>query len=200
MQHCGSKIILIPFFLFFYSFIHAQWHKKDVEWSPNGLTAKNYRLIRSPKTDGDVKVGANTGSKPAMDASVLNIDGKRVLQIILSNRFDYENSWMLKSEIHNVDLLKHEQGHFDLNEIYTRKMFQQFKNFRFTNDFRNEIYTIMQAVNNELKQVQQIYEKETAYGTNKDGQSKWSDKIATELASIPSYKDQKIDQVLPSNN
>lgn len=197
MNCCGSKICFIILSLFFCSFIYAQTNKKDIEWSPEGLRAKNYRLLRQSKTEGDIKVGAVTGSKPVMDASVLNINGKRVLRITFSNRFDYAGSWMLKSETHNEGLLKHEQGHFDLNEIYTRKMFQQCKSFKFTGNFRNEIYTIMQAENNELKQVQQIYEKETAHGTNESGQSDWNDKIATELASIPSCKGQVIEQQLP---
>lgn len=197
MNRYGRKIFFIIFFFFFCSFIHAQRHKKDIEWSAGGLTPKNYRLVRAPKAGGNIRIGAVTGSKPAMEASVLDIDGKRVLKITLSNRFDYKGSWMLKSETHNADLLKHEQGHFDLNEIYTRKMFQQFRNFKFTGDFRNEIYTIMQAENSELKRVQQIYEKETAYGTNKPGQAAWSDKIAAELASVPSYKGQAIEQQLP---
>lgn len=188
----------IAFLLFFAAFFtHAQSHKKDIEWSPDGLTAKDYKLVRPPKTDSNIKIGAVTGSKPAMDASVLNIDGKRVLKITLSNRFDHESSWMLKSEAHNAALLKHEQGHFDINEIYTRKMFQQFRNFKFTNDFKNEIYTIMQSVNNELLQMQRLYEKETMNGTNVDGQAKWNSKIAADLASVPSYKDQAVEQELP---
>lgn len=194
MKKCLPAIFL---FLFISSISYAQRHKKDVEWSAGGLTPENYRLVRSSKTHGSIKIGAVTGSKPEMDANILNIDGKRVLRVTLDNRFDYAGSWMLKSETHNTGLLKHEQGHFDLNEIYTRKMFQQLKNFRFTGDFRNEIYTIMQAENNELKRVQQIYEKETAYGTNKSGQAEWNNKIAAELASVPTYKDQAIEQQLP---
>ncbi|MDE1191108.1 MAG: hypothetical protein PW786_03085 [Arachidicoccus sp.] len=195
--HRNIYYLILLIILFSSTSAIGQWKKKDVEWSPEGLTYKNYKLIHDSKKNADAKIGAVTGSKPAMDASVVNIDEKRFLRITLSNHFDYDKSWMLKSEINNSALLKHEQGHFDINEIYTRKTFQQFKNFRFTENFKQEIYSIMQAENNELIQMQQLYEKETVYGTNAEGQAKWNTIIADDLVSVPSYKGQVIEQQIP---
>ncbi len=181
----------------FACFVGNAQSKKDVKWNANGLTSKNYRLIHSPKNAGDIKIGAETASKPKMEGVVEIINAKRILKITLDNRFDYKNSWMLKSERHNAALLKHEQGHFDLNEIYTRKTFQRLKDFKFTNNFKKEIDTIMQAMNLQLRQEQQLYEDETIHGISTINQLKWNKEIESNLAEMPSYQDQAIEQEIP---
>jgi hypothetical protein len=43
-------------------------------------------------------------------------------KIFTKNTFDCKLSWVRPNQKYRTDLLEHEQGHFDLCEIYTRQL------------------------------------------------------------------------------
>lgn len=102
--------------------------------------------------------------------------------------------------VDDTALLAHEQGHFDLNEIYTRKTFEQLRQFRFTQHFKSEIAQIMNAMNRELKKVQNNYEQQTMHGLMTKNQAIWRQRIARALQDLPPYEGRKISQTLPKSS
>jgi len=170
---------------------------RDVNWSPSGLTFDNFRVIQPARKKQALSVGAVTSSQPGVEVSVSNIDLQRVLKISMTNRFSYNKSWVSADAIQDSGLLQHEQGHFDLNEIYTRKTFQQLRQIKFTNHFQAEIAQVMTIMNQELSKVQQIYERQTLHGLLHANQAKWNQSIQENLAALPAYEGQYISQTLP---
>lgn len=185
-------LIIIP------AFADAQTPQTDsskfVNWQSSGLRAENYRLVDKSPSMGDYQVAAVTASKPGLIVHYYSANGQSSLEISMTNQFNYDASWMVKSEVDNSALLKHEQGHFDINEIYTRKAFEQLKNFHFTADFQKEIQKIMDILNKQLTKQQQIYESQTQRGLNEAYQLLWNKSIASQLAQLPPYEDKQIVQ------
>lgn len=173
---------------------------RDVDWSPNGLTFENFRVVQPAKKRQALSVGAVTSSQPGVEVSVSNLDLQRVLKISMTNKFNYNKSWVSEDALQDSGLLQHEQGHFDLNEIYTRKTFQQFKQIKFTNNFKKEIAMIMEAMNKELSKVQKNYERQTVHGLLKENQAIWNQRIALGLQQLPPYEGAHISQTLPPLN
>lgn len=173
---------------------------RDVNWSPMGLTFDNFRVVQPARKNQQLSVGAVTSSQPGVEVSVSQLDLNRVLKITMTNRFNYNKSWVSANALQDSGLLAHEQGHFDLNEIYTRKTFQQFKRVKFTNNFTEEIAKIMEAMNKELSKVQQNYERQTLHGLLKENQAIWHQRIRMALQQLPGYTNVHISQTLPPLN
>jgi hypothetical protein len=102
-------------------------------------------------------------------------------QIIVYNTFYATKSWV-RDDAKLPSILTHEQGHFDLCEIYTRKLRERMSNFDAgAPDLKQALMAIYSEISHDYESRQQAYELETTHGTNLDQQKKWSDMISLEL-------------------
>ena len=103
-------------------------------------------------------------------------------QVKVYNVFYVNKSWV-RNDARIASILDHEQGHFDLCEIYTRKLRDRMQAVDLTapglRDILIHIYT---EVSEEYEARQQAYEQETIHGTDIAAQKKWQESIAAELA------------------
>ena len=75
-------------------------------------------------------------------------------------------------------LLHHEQAHFDITEIYRRKLVKIISVLPpGTKDFEKDIEAKAQKIIDEKNAFQKLYDKETRYGTDKKKQEEWLEKI-----------------------
>lgn len=96
---------------------------------------------------------------------------------------DKDQSW-IKDEFRNMEILKHEQGHFDIAHIFARKLEASLKGKRYTKTDvakLNDLYDRYLAMMNDL---QTRYDRETRGGLNPVAQSKWRLFISRELAAL----------------
>jgi len=102
-------------------------------------------------------------------------------EIIVYNTFYAEKSWV-KSDAKIPSILDHEQGHFDLCEIFTRKLRSRMNNFDFNvPDVKQALMNIYSEISNEYEKCQQAYERETTHGTNIKEQKRWQQLMASQL-------------------
>lgn len=88
-------------------------------------------------------------------------DPKGKPEIIVYNTFYANKSWV-RSDAKIASILVHEQGHFDLCEIYTRKLRAMMSNFDFSvADAKSSLMAMFSKVNDEYELRQQAYEAET---------------------------------------
>jgi len=85
-------------------------------------------------------------------------------------------------------LLSHEQGHFDLTEIYARKLRQDLikQDLRLTN-YQGVFDSLYEQVHSELNKSQALYDSETDHSRNLDQQKKWNEKIKNDLAQLKAF-------------
>ena len=108
-----------------------------------------------------------------------NADGKP--RVLVYNTFYSNQSWV-RPDAKLPEILQHEQGHFDINEIYTRKMRARMDSFDFNvSDVKAALMAIYDEVDSEYQNVQQSYESETVHGTNTKQQKIWLDRIERDL-------------------
>jgi hypothetical protein len=108
-------------------------------------------------------------------------DTKRNPEITVYNTFYKNKSWV-RSDAKIASILVHEQGHFDLCEIYTRRLRAMMNNFDFhVPDVKGNLMAIFSKINDEYELRQQAYEAETIHGTNEEQQKKWLQIISNEL-------------------
>lgn len=103
----------------------------------------------------------------------------------ISCRFDKRQSW---GRIKNDYVLAHEQGHFDIAEVYARKLSKALKEYRYNhNTVSKDLTGIYQALMLEHHKVQNDYDVETNHSLNKEKQGAWFEKITEELKTYQDY-------------
>ena len=122
------------------------------------------------------------GSTAAMTTTHLgfayNVTNGKVIYKI-DCRFEKKKSWGL---VKNDWILKHEQGHFDIAEIFARNLNKAVSEYQFNkSSFKEDLDKIYQSVVDEKEKFQQQYDDETDYSRNKNKQEEWLKKIDTEL-------------------
>ncbi len=102
------------------------------------------------------------------------------LRFDVSSYFIKGKSWTLK-ERQTPALLKHEQLHFDITELYARKLKEELEKQSYSNDFKDQVPQIFNAKKLELDSVQKRYDDETDHSMNKEKQKEWEVYINEEL-------------------
>lgn len=101
--------------------------------------------------------------------------------ITVYNSFYMRDSWV-RQEAADERVLTHEQGHFDLCEIYTRLLRQEIAAANITGaNMKRELARIYARVTAAYEARQQAYEAETAHGTIAAAQNRWTNQIQAEL-------------------
>jgi len=97
--------------------------------------------------------------------------------------FERNKSWRIKSK-ENDYLLKHEQYHFNIAEVYARKLRKQMivSDLKELNKEFNKNYK-------EMEKVQKAYDKETNHSKNPEEQGKWEIEIDRQLKDLSDFAD-----------
>lgn len=93
--------------------------------------------------------------------------------------FNKKKSWVkLKDDL----LLAHEQGHFDIAEVFARKLRVLFKSYVFNAITIEEDFKKMyEEIKKERDKIDSLYDSETQFSMNKQKQLFWTKKIAQNL-------------------
>lgn len=127
------------------------------------------------------RVAAETSCGISVETSLAPATSKA--RIYVFNSFDKQQSWVRRDGQCDA-VLRHEQGHWDLCEIYTRRMQDRFDALNIRGGRLNEMVSrIFDQVESEYLKRQEAYESETRHGVDKDAQRRWEFIIGQELAS-----------------
>ena len=91
-----------------------------------------------------------------------------------------DKSWY-KSKLANPIILGHEQLHFDISEVFARKLRQILARTKFTNNAKAEVKEIYRNVLRELNDYQNQYDSETNFSRDTVQQLIWNKKIGKAL-------------------
>ena len=95
--------------------------------------------------------------------------------------FFYPDKSWYQPALCNPNVLAHEQLHFDISELFARKMRKEVANTRFTHKARAEVQAIYKKILKDLSEFQARYDRETDYSRNLEKQLLWQEKVARSL-------------------
>ena len=132
-------------------------------------------------------------SNAALTSTNINIEfgyNDNSFKYAIKCNFDKNRSWV---RIKNNDVLVHEQGHFDLAEIYARKLNKVMKGYHFNvKTASTDLNLLYENVMKEHRQVQTRYDQETDYSRNKPKQEEWLKKIAGDMKGLEEYANYRV--------
>lgn len=118
----------------------------------------------------------------------INVDGHRKGGIPIYNVFnvfDKQLSWMRDT---SILLLEHERLHFDIGEVYARKIRFAVDSLRKKGELKMSIYRA--SIDSLLEQWEEwgnAYDQETSHGLRPSKQEEWAIKIRKELSVLEKY-------------
>lgn len=152
----------------------AQHSESDtLHWSKNRkLTWDDFRGV--PDTSTIYRAitfsGFLTQSKYTSDTTI---------SVIISAVFYKQRSWVKDKFRDSLTTLNHEQGHFDITEVYARKSTAAFKKYKYNKTTVNkDIDSIFNLFANKQNEMHRLYDKQTTNPINYKKQKDWDKKIA----------------------
>lgn len=149
-----------------------------IPWAP--ATKLNWDdFMCEPKRGTDAVASTST----SLGIAYQMVNGK--LSYHITCNFSKNKSWgLMKTDY----ILAHEQGHFDITEIFARKLNEALQNYNFNRrSFKNDINDIYQSIVAEKEQYQTAYDEETDHSRSKKIQYEWLDRIQTMLTETQPY-------------
>lgn len=177
-------LLIILFLLFHTTFAQDASHQNnnsEIVWSPEtSIKWDNFQGELDPNIIGSAMTIYSIEIAP-IDVMV---DENDMIQgyenLTCYAKFHKNLSWTVTD---NQSVLKHEQLHFDIAEIFARKLRNKFEELKAQKDARFSSYT--EAYNRiwkNCRQYQMQYDKLTDHGRNLEVNNTWQVKIEEELA------------------
>jgi len=101
--------------------------------------------------------------------------------------FFYYKSWK-KWPLEEV--LWHEQKHFDIVELFARKLRKQISEIKYTSqqDLENKVDALYKVIDKEMDEYQDLYDEESEGSMNGEKQREWNKKVIDEIKALENYK------------
>lgn len=174
-----KTFLLLLAFLPFLSFVKKE-KEEFIDWDAGQrLTWADFK----GKPSGARDEAANTNTHMGFDIGMKN----NTITYKITCRFSKTKSWVRTKTDY---ILQHEQGHFDIAEIFARQLYKDVKEYVDKGGKNPEkLSHLYQQTMEEKIQMQTDYDAETNHSINKEEQKKWLQKIDTRLSELNAYAD-----------
>lgn len=172
-----KKLIFIGFVLCIGFFGSSQEVQESIPWSSERRLS--WKDFKGPIPPNDLPA-ATTASGISYKYSA-NLMYHEVNLDYHVGAYFYPNESWYKPDVCDGIILSHEQLHFDISELYARKMRLILSRTSFTEDVKAEVYQIYQVILKELSDFQDKYDLETNFSRNIEAQLEWNARIAEAL-------------------
>jgi hypothetical protein len=181
------KFLLSLSFVFCIFTLFAQ-ETASIEYSPD--VDFNWSIFKGKINPHHVaSMGKNTA---AVTVSSINyttqVKGKIAIVKVSALFLPFE-SWTRYPKLEHPDeALNHEKRHFDICEIYARKIRQAILSNTFsTHNFSSKLEILFNKIVSEYRSEQSRYDRETKHSTDPVQQAKWSKMIDAQLLALAPY-------------
>ncbi|HXJ99319.1 MAG TPA: hypothetical protein VNJ50_10760 [Gelidibacter sp.] len=166
-----------------YSQSHFIYNDTIISWNKNKkLRWEDFKGIKD--TINFTEFGAATDYSISLLPRNIKVDEYDKINAIAL--FYKKSSWAISE---SIGLLEHEQTHFDIAEIFARKIRKCFAEMKENGE--TDIYSyieIAEDLGSQCPVYQKLYDLETGHGTIGLMQLKWNKKVAEELKELNAYK------------
>ena len=135
----------------------------------------------------EIDFRAMTNWQLSYDFQLSKVKGEINSQFNVYTFFDNQQSWVREGS-GSQQLLQHEQLHFDIAELFARKLRKQFAIYSFRSEnYKEELNLLFEASLDSCNVVQTQYDLDTEHGLNQKKQQDWQQKIDQELMQLNKF-------------
>lgn len=164
--------------------VYGQSHPPALKWREHSALGWNDFKGRARRNTGEPSAVTDTGFRAQLECRGGTLD------IRVEAEFYMSSSWVIPGR-KSVELLRHEQGHFDMTELYARKMRKAIRDARIGCEDERQAEAagkrIFDRLDQEWEKAEKGYDAETRDGTDLLRQRLSSEKIARQLAELSDF-------------
>lgn len=160
-------------------------HEREIRWSSNRkLSWEDFK--GEPKPTSNKMAAAESYCGFGFQTTYVHAFAKA--QITVNTTFDCLKSWVRDSQKDREELLQHEQFHFNISEVYARKLRKLYaENLNYAGNVNDKAQAIFKEVYGVYLARQELYDEETQHGLHDGKQITWQQKINEELDELKAY-------------
>ncbi len=149
------------------------------------LTWDDFQSPVNRKNNPDVVAYTHCGWEYTV---VKSTNPKSPVKIEIQTIFNIDKSWKDVKRINDY-VLNHEQKHFDIAEVFSRKLRKEVaEKIKTSGDYDRNFKGIYSRIMSEYRNFQMSYDKETNHGNDKEKQAEYNARISQDLENFKSYK------------
>ena len=166
--------------------IFSQLKSQKIEWNENRkLVWNDFKSKKNNQHGKDVVAYTHCGWIYSVTKST-NLKGE--VKVNVKTIFNEDQSWKDDQRINDY-VLNHEQKHFDIAEVYARKIRKEVAlKIKKSGDFDRYFQGLYTRILKDYKNFQALYDKVTQNGMNKEKQSEYDRMISDELEQLKDFK------------
>lgn len=177
---------IITLCLFFSTLNPLNLEEEKISWNEEyKLTWSDFKATQQ-SINGSV---ASTSSGIAYAVTYTYDASKNIVDYstqVSCNFYPYK-SWYNKKDS-SAYILKHEQTHFDISELFARKLKKQFSEINEKKNIDKKLTKIFYKVEEERQKTQIEFDNETNHSINKIQEKEWETYIVTQLKKYERWK------------
>lgn len=164
---------------------NALWSQR-VEWKEDRkLVWSNFKSKTNNQHGKDIVAYTHCGWVYSV---VKSSNPKGAAKVNIETIFNEDKSWKDEKRINDY-VLNHEQKHFDIAEIYARKIRKEIiAKIKTTSDYDKYFQPIYNRIIKDYKNFQALYDGITEHGMNREKQSEYDVMISDELEQLKNYQ------------
>ena len=164
--------------------LQAQTEEEKLAWEENALTWQDFKGPVDPNSP----FFANTTSGISYSWSMRSSARGKEYSYEVFSFFIPERSWV-RAGGGSSNLLAHEQLHFDITELYARKLRKALVEFDFENsrDVKSALQNLYKKMETERALLQKKFDAETEHSIDEAAQLKWQKFVTEELKKFESF-------------
>ncbi len=171
---------------YFFLLIFPQKEEKIAWRNSHQLTWQDFQ--EKPKTRSTFNANTNSGISYAY--KLTGSPSHPYLEYTVTANFYPALSWVRPTS-KTSDLLQHEQLHFDISELFARKLrksLNQISSEQLKINPQKTLNNLYKKIEDQRVYTQEIFDKESVHGLNRVEEKKWEDRIYAELQKFKNYR------------
>ncbi|CAD7815853.1 hypothetical protein CHRY9390_03051 [Chryseobacterium aquaeductus] len=172
-------------FLVLFLISNGLWSQR-IEWKQDRkLVWSNFKSKINNQNGKDIVAYTHCGWVYSV---VKSSNPKGAATIKVETIFNEDKSWKDDKRINDY-VLNHEQKHFDIAEIYARKLRKEIADkIKTTSDYDKNFQTLYNRIIKDYRNFQALYDGVTEHGMNKEKQAEYDQTISNELEQLTNYR------------
>ncbi len=152
------------------------------------LTWDDFKIASANSSE----MSAETFSGITYEASIRSNSQRIEMELDVYAYFDKIKSWRKPDDL-TPELLKHEQVHFDITELYARLLRKTFTEYSYSKQVdQNLLDQLFQQNQHRLDSVHRQYDLDTDHSRFAEGQKLWEQFIESSIRQFENYSDRNI--------
>lgn len=161
----------------------AQYDEYKIPWKEDKkLSWSDFKA--APDDNSNFHASTSSGLSFSWSLKKTGKDSEFIYEV--GSSFHPDHSWV-KEGAPSDYLLAHEQLHFDITELFARKLRKELASFKPEGNVKRDLNRLYQLNERERDKMQKLFDRESQHSLHKEYEAKWQEYVRRELKKLEKF-------------